>query len=135
MWYELYNDDEVLDYWAIIDCIEDGDVYLAERNTLSSVKISIINKKTGEEIGSCPVWIETDETGDEVYQKLKDNDFYLKFLGIPIADSIEKLNAMEWKQDFYDYLKNNPSEFLSELSNEDIDVDDLSVDDLEFKVK
>lgn len=134
-WYELYNDDEVLDYWAIIDCIEDGDVYLAERNTLSSVKISIINKKTGEEIGSCPVWIETDETGDEVYQKLKDNDFYLKFLGIPIADSIEKLNAMEWKQDFYDYLKNNPSEFLSELSNEDIDVDDLSVDDLEFKVK
>lgn len=134
-WYELYDDDEVLDYWAIIDCIEDGDVYLAERNTLSSVKISIINKKTGEEIGSCPVWIETDETGDEVYQKLKDNDFYLKFLGIPIADSIEKLNAMEWKQDFYDYLKNNPSEFLSELSNEDIDVDDLSVDDLEFKVK
>lgn len=134
-WYELYDDDEVLDYWAIIDCIEDGDVYLAERNTLSSVKISIINKKTGEEIGSCPVWIETDETGDEVYQKLKDNDFYLKFLGIPIADSIEKLNAMEWKQDFYDYLKNNPSEFLSELSNEDIDVDDLSVDDLEFKVE
>lgn len=134
-WYELYDDDEVLDYWAIIDCIEDGDVYLAERNTLSSVKISIINKKTGEEIGSCPVWIETDETGDEVYQKLKDNDFYLKFLGIPIADSIEKLNAMEWKQDFYDYLKNNPSEFLSELSNEDIDVGDLSVDDLEFKVK
>ena len=134
-WYELYDDDEVLDYWAIIDCIEDGDVYLAERNTLSSVKISIINKKTGEEIGSCPVWIETDETGDEVYQKLKNNDFYLKFLGIPIADSIEKLNAMEWKQDFYDYLKNNPSEFLSELSNEDIDVDDLSVDDLEFKVK
>ena len=134
-WYELYDDDEVLDYWAIIDCIEDGDVYLAERNTLSSVKISIINKKTGEEIGSCPVWIETDETDDEVYQKLKDNDFYLKFLGIPIADSIEKLNAMEWKQDFYDYLKNNPSEFLSELSNEDIDVDDLTVDDLEFKVK
>ena len=134
-WYELYDDDEVLDYWAIIDCIEDGDVYLAERNTLSSVKISIINKKTGEEIGSCPVWIETDETGDEVYQKLKDNDFYLKFLGIPIADSIEKLNAMEWKQDFYDYLKNNPSEFLSELSNEDIDVGDLTVDDLEFKVK
>lgn len=134
-WYELYDDDEVLDYWAIIDCIEDGDVYLAERNTLSSVKISIINKKTGEEIGSCPVWIETDETGDEVYQKLKNNDFYLKLLGIPIADSIEKLNAMEWKQDFYDYLKNNPSEFLSELSNEDIDVDDLSVDDLEFKVK
>ena len=134
-WYELYDDDEVLDYWAIIDCIEDGDVYLAERNTLSSVKISIINKKTGEEIGSCPVWIETDETGDEVYQKLKDNDFYLKFLGIPIADSIEKLNATEWKQDFYDYLKNNPSEFLSELSNEDIDVGDLSVDDLEFKVK
>ena len=134
-WYELYDDDEVLDYWAIIDCIEDGDVYLAERNTLSSVKISIINKKTGEEIGSCPVWIETDETGDEVYLKLKDNDCYLKFLGIPIADSIEKLNAMEWKQDFYDYLKNNPSEFLSELSNEDIDVDDLTVDDLEFKVK
>ena len=134
-WYELYDDDEVLDYWAIIDCIEDGDVYLAERNTLSSVKISIINKKTGEEIGSCPVWIETDETGDEVYQKLKDNDFYLKFLGIPIADSIEKLNAMEWKQDFYDYLKNNPSEFLSELSNEDIDVDDLTVDNLEFKVE
>ena len=134
-WYELYDDDEVLDYWAIIDCIEDGDVYLAERNTLSSVKISIINKKTGEEIGSCPVWIETDETDGEVYQKLKNNDFYLKFLGIPIADSIEKLNAMEWKQDFYDYLKNNPSEFLSELSNEDIDVDDLSVDDLEFKVK
>ena len=134
-WYELYDDDEVLDYWAIIDCIEDGDVYLAERNTLSSVKISIINKKTGEEIGSCPVWIETDATDDEVYQKLKDNDFYLKFLGIPIADSIEKLNAMEWKQDFYDYLKNNPSEFLNDLSNEDIDVDDLSVDDLEFKVK
>ena len=134
-WYELYDDDEVLDYWAIIDCIEDGDVYLAERNTLSSVKISIINKKTGEEIGSCPVWIETDETGDEVYQKLKNNNFYLKFLGIPIADSIEKLNAMEWKQDFYDYLKNNPSSFLSELSNEDIDVDDLTVDDLEFKVK
>ena len=134
-WYELYDDDEVLDYWAIIDCIEDGDVYLAERNTLSSVKISIINKKTGEEIGSCPVWIETDETGDEVYQKLKNNNFYLKFLGIPIADSIEKLNDMEWKQDFYDYLKNNPSEFLSELSNEDIDVGDLSVDDLEFKVK
>ena len=134
-WYELYDDDEVLDYWAIIDCIEDGDVYLAERNTLSRVKISIINKKTGEEIGSCPVLIETDETDDEVYQKLKDNDFYLKFLGIPIADSIEKLNAMEWKQDFYDYLKNNPSEFLSELSNEDIDVDDLTVDDLEFKVK
>ena len=25
-WYELYDDDEVLDYWAIIDCIEDGDV-------------------------------------------------------------------------------------------------------------
>ena len=134
-WYELYDDDEVLDYWAIIDCIEDGDVYLAERNTLSSVKISIINKKTGEEIGSCPVWIETDETDDEVYQKLKDNDYWLKILDIPIADSIEKLNAMEWKQDFYDYLKNNPSEFLSELSNEDIDVDDLSVDDLEFKVK
>ncbi len=134
-WYELYDDDEVLDYWAIIDCIEDGDVYLAERNTLSSVKISIINKKTGEEIGFCPVWIETDATDDEVYEKLRDNDFYLKFLGIPIADSIEKLNAMEWKQDFYDYLKNNPSEFLCELSNEDIDVDDLSVDDLEFKVK
>ena len=134
-WYELYDDDEVLDYWAIIDCIEDGDVYLAERNTLSRVKISIINKKTGEEIGSCPVLIETDETDDEVYQKLKDNDFYLKFLGIPIADSIEKLNAMEWKQDFYDYLKNNPSEFLSDLSNEDIDVGNLTVDDLEFKVK
>lgn len=67
--------------------------------------------------------------------QLKDNDFYLKFLGIPIADSIEKLNAMEWKQDFYDYLLNSPSSFLSELSNEDIDVDDLSVDDLEFKVK
>ena len=134
-WYELYDDDEVLDYWAIIDCIEDGDVYLAERNTLSSVKISIINKKTGEEIGSCPVWIETDETDDEVYQKLKDNDYWLKILDIPIADSIEKLYAMEWKQDFYDYLKNNPSEFLSELSNEDIDVDELTVDDLEFKVK
>ena len=134
-WYELYDDDEVLDYWAIIDCIEDGDVYLAERNTLSSVKISIINKKTGEEIGSCPVWIETDETDDEVYQKLKDNDYWLKILDIPTADSIEKLYAMEWKQDFYDYLKNNPSEFLSELSNEDIDVDELTVDDLEFKVK
>ncbi len=134
-WYELYDDDEVLDYWAIIDCIEDGDVYLAERSSLNNVFISIINKKTGEEIGSCPVWIETDATDDEVYQKLKNNDFYLKFLGIPIADSIEKLNAMEWKQDFYDYLKNNPSSFLSELSNEDIDVDDLTVDDLEFKVK
>lgn len=135
VWYELYNDDEVSDYWAIIDCIEDGDVYLAERSTLNNVFISIINKKTGEEIGSCPVWIETDETGDEVYQKLKDNDFYLKFLGIPIADSIEKLNAMEWKQDFYDYLQNNPSEFLNDLSNEDIDVGDLTIDDLEFKVK
>ena len=134
-WYELYNDDEVSDYWAIIDCIEDGDVYLAERNTLSSVKISIINKKTGEEIGACPVWIETDETDDEVYQKLKDNDYWLKILDIPIADSIEKFNAMEWKQDFYDYLKNNPSEFLSDLSNEDIDVGNLTVDDLEFKVK
>ena len=42
---------------------------------------------------------------------------------------------MEWKQDFYDYLQNSPSSFLSELSNEDIDVGDLSVDDLEFKVK
>ena len=134
-WYELYDDDEVLDYWAIIDCIEDGDVYLAERNTLSSVKISIINKKTGEEIGSCPVWIETDATDDEVYQKLKDNDYWLKILDIPIADSIEKFNAMEWKQDFYDYLKNNPSECLSDLSNEDIDVGNLTVDDLEFKVK
>ena len=134
-WYELYDDDEVLDYWAIIDCIEDGDVYLAERNTLSSVKISIINKKTGEEIGSCPVWIETDETDDEVYQKLKDNDYWLKILDIPIADSIEKLYAMEWKEVFYEYLHKCPSGFLSDLSNEDIDVGDLSVDDLEFKVK
>ena len=134
-WYELYDDDEVLDYWAIIDCIEDGDVYLAERNTLSSVKISIINKKTGEEIGSCPVWIETDETDDEVYQKLKDNDYWLKILDIPIADSIEKLYAMEWKEVFYEYLQKCPSGFLNDLSNEDIDVGDLSVDDLEFKVK
>ena len=134
-WYELYNDDEVSDYWAIIDCIEDGDVYLAERNTLSSVKISIINKKTGEEIGSCPVWIETDETDDEVYQKLKDNDYWLKILDIPIADSIEKLYAMEWKEVFYEYLQKCPSGFLNDLSNEDIDVGDLSVDDLEFKVK
>ena len=63
-WYELYDDDEVLDYWAIIDCIEDCAVYLAERNTLSSVKISIINKKTGEVIGSCQVWNEPEETGD-----------------------------------------------------------------------
>ena len=124
-----------MDYWAIIDCIEDGDVYLAERNTLSSVKISIINKKTGEEIGSCPVWIETDETDDEVYQKLKDNDYWLKILDIPIADSIEKLYAMEWKEVFYEYLHKCPSGFLSDLSNEDIDVGDLSVDDLEFKVK
>ena len=134
-WYELYDDDEVLDYWAIIDCIEDGDVYLAERNTLSSVKISIINKKTGEEIGSCPVLIETDETDDEVYQKLKDNDYWLKILDIPIADSIEKLYAMEWKEVFYEYLQKCPSGFLNDLSNEDIDVGDLSVDDLEFKVK
>ena len=134
-WYELYDDDEVLDYWAIIDCIEDGDVYLAERNTLSSVKISIINKKTGEEIGSCPVWIETDETDDEVYQKLKDNDYWLKILDIPIANSIEKLYAMEWKEVFYEYLQKCPSGFLNDLSNEDIDVGDLSVDDLEFKVK
>ena len=134
-WYELYDDDEVLDYWAIIDCIEDGDVYLAERNTLSSVKISIINKKTGEEIGSCPVWIETDETDDEVYQKLKDNDYWLKILDIPIADSMEKLYAMEWKEVFYEYLQKCPSGFLNDLSNEDIDVGDLSVDDLEFKVK
>ena len=132
MWYELYNDDEVSDYWAIIDCIEDGDVYLAERNTLRNVCISIINKKTGEKIGSCPVWIETD---DEVYQKLKDNDYWLKILDIPIADSIEKLYAMEWKEVFYEYLQNSPSDFLSDLSNEDIDVGDLSVDDLEFKVK
>ena len=134
-WYELYDDDEVLDYWAIIDCIEDGDVYLAERNTLSSVKISIINKKTGEEIGSCPVWIETDATDDEVYQKLKDNDYWLKILDIPIADSIEKLYAMEWKEVFYEYLQKCPSGFLNDLSNEDIDVGDLTVDDLEFKVK
>ena len=35
----------------------------------------------------------------------------------------------------YDYLQNSPSSFLSDLSNEDIDVGDLSVDDLEFKVK
>ena len=120
---------------AIIACIEDGAVYLAERNTLSSVKISIINKKTGEEIGSCPVMIETDATDDEVYEKLRDNDFYLTFLGIPIADSIEKLNAMEWRQDFYDYLQNDPSSFLSDLSNEDFDVDGLTVDDLSFTVK
>ena len=62
-------------------------------------------------------------------------DFYLTFLGIPIADSIEKLNAMEWRQDFYDYLQNDPSSFLSDLSNEDFDVDGLTVDDLSFEVK
>ena len=134
-WYELSDEDGVIDYWAIIECIEDGDVYLAERNTLNSVAIIITNKKTGEEIGSCPVMIETDATDDEVYEKLRDNDFYLTFLGIPIADSIEKLNAMEWRQDFYDYLQNNPSSFLSDLSNEDFDVDGLTVDDLSFEVK
>ena len=134
-WYELSDEDGVIDYWAIIECIEDGDVYLAERDTLNSVAIIITNKKTGEEIGSCPVMIETDATDDEVYEKLRDNDFYLTFLGIPIADSIEKLNAMEWRQDFYDYLQNNPSSFLSDLSNEDFDVDGLTVDDLSFKVK
>ena len=63
------------------------------------------------------------------------DDFYLTFLGIPIADSIEKLNAMEWRQDFYDYLQNDPSSFLSDLSNEDFDVDGLTVDDLSFTVK
>ena len=130
----LYKDG-VIDYWAIIECIEDGDVYLAERSTLNSVAIIITNKKTGEEIGSCPVMIETDATDDEVYEKLRDNDFYLTFLGIPIADSIEKLNAMEWRQDFYDYLQNDPSSFLSDLSNEDFDVDGLTVDDLSFTVK
>ena len=57
------------------------------------------------------------------------------FLGIPIAGSIEKLNAMEWRQDFYDYLQNDPSSFLSDLSNEDFDVDGLTVDDLSFTVK
>ena len=134
-WYELYDDCEVSDYWAIIDCIEDGDVYLAERSTLNNVCVTVSNKKTGEEIGSCPVWIETDATDDEVYEKLRDNDFYLTFLGIPIADSIEKLNAMEWRQDFYDYLQNDPSSFLSDLSNEDFDVDGLTVDDLSFEVK
>ena len=134
-WYELSDEDGVIDYWAIIECIEDGDVYLAERDTLNSVAIIITNKKTGEEIGSCPVMIETDATDDEVYEKLRDNDFYLTFLGIPIADSIEKLNAMEWRQDFYDYLQNDPSSFLSDLSNEDFDVDGLTVDDLSFTVK
>jgi len=134
-WYELYDDCEVYDYWAIIDCIEDGDVYLAERSTLNNVCVTVSNKKTGEEIGSCPVMIETDATDDEVYEKLRDNDFYLTFLGIPIADSIEKLNAMEWRQDFYDYLQNDPSSFLSDLSNEDFDVDGLTVDDLSFEVK
>lgn len=134
-WYELSDEDGVIDYWAIIECIEDGDVYLAERSTLNSVAIIITNKKTGEEIGSCPVMIETDATDDEVYEKLRDNDFYLTFLGIPIADSIEKLNAMEWRQDFYDYLQNDPSSFLSDLSNEDFDVDGLTVDDLSFTVK
>ena len=134
-WYELSDEDGVIDYWAIIDCIEDGDVYLAERSTLNNVCVTVSNKKTGEEIGSCPVIIETDATDDEVYEKLRDNDFYLTFLGIPIADSIEKLNAMEWRQDFYDYLQNNPSSFLSDLSNEDFDVDGLTVDDLSFEVK
>ena len=134
-WYELSDEDGVIDYWAIIDCIEDGDVYLAERSTLNNVCVTVSNKKTGEEIGSCPVMIETDATDDEVYEKLRDNDFYLTFLGIPIADSIEKLNAMEWRQDFYDYLQNNPSSFLSDLSNEDFDVDGLTVDDLSFEVK
>ena len=134
-WYELSDEDGVIDYWAIIECIEDGDVYLAERSTLNNVWVTVSNKKTGEEIGSCPVMIETDATDDEVYEKLRDNDFYLTFLGIPIADSIEKLNAMEWRQDFYDYLQNDPSSFLSDLSNEDFDVDGLTVDDLSFEVK
>ena len=134
-WYELSDEDGVIDYWAIIECIEDGDVYLAERSTLNNVWVTVSNKKTGEEIGSCPVLIETDATDDEVYEKLRDNDFYLTFLGIPIADSIEKLNAMEWRQDFYDYLQNDPSSFLSDLSNEDFDVDGLTVDDLSFEVK
>ena len=42
---------------------------------------------------------------------------------------------MEWRQDFYDYLQNDPSSFLSDLSNEDFDVDGLTVDDLSFEVK
>ena len=42
---------------------------------------------------------------------------------------------MEWRQDFYDYLQNDPSIFLSDLSNEDFDVDGLTVDDLAFTVK
>ena len=134
-WYELSDEDGVIDYWAIIECIEDGDVYLAERSTLNNVWVTVSNKKTGEERGSCPVMIETDATDDEVYEKLRDNDFYLAFLGIPIADSIEKLNDMEWRQDFYDYLQNDPSSFLSDLSNEDFDVDGLTVDDLSFEVK
>ena len=134
-WYELSDEEGVIDYWAIIECIEDGDVYLAERDTLKYSQVIVSNKKTGEEIGSCSVMIETDATDDEVYEKLRDNDFYLSFLGIPIADSIEKLNAMEWRQDFYDYLQNDPSSFLSDLSNEDFDVDGLTVDDLSFEVK
>ena len=130
-WYELSDEDGVIDYWAIIECIGDGEVYLAERNTLNYSQVIVSNKKTGEVVGGDFIYIETNETDSEVYNCLDSNDFELFSFGIKIADTIDGLHEIEWES-FDEDEKDNIICHIKD--NMDIDIEDLSFDDLSFKV-
>ena len=130
-WYELSDEDGVIDYWAIIECIGDGEVYLAERNTLNYSQVIVSNKKTGEVVGGDFIYIETNETDSEVYNCLDSNDFELFSFGIKIADTIDGLHEIEWES-FDEDEKDNIICHIKD--NMDIDIEDLSFDDLSLKV-
>ena len=124
-WYELSDEDGVIDYWAIIECIGDGEVYLAERNTLNYAHVFALNKKTGEYVGGDYIYIETNETDSEVYNCLASNDFELFSFGIKIADTIDGLYEIEWES-FDEDEKDNIIRHIKDNMGIDISFDDLS---------
>ena len=124
-WYELSDEDGVIDYWAIIECIGDGEVYLAERNTLNYAHVFALNKKTGEYVGGDYIYIETNETDSEVYNCLASNDFELFSFGIKIADTIDELYEIEWES-FDEDEKDNIIRHIKDNMGIDISFDDLS---------
>lgn len=97
--YVLPSSDDVdKTYQTIIDCIEDGDIYLGWFDEAEYVEICAYYN--GKIVGGRTIIVETDETNDECYNRIDDKEYYLKLCStdLKLADSVSEFHELSNKE-------------------------------------
>jgi len=141
--YALSEDENVYNtYQAVVDCIEDGDIYLGYFDETNYVEIGAYYK--GELVNSRTVIIETDETGSDCYSRIDDEEYNLTVCStdLVLADSVWEFHDMsddELTEKCVEYFSkddNARDEFLDECRDqaESEIPDDVAMSEFTFKV-